>query len=100
MFSLSWFTGASAATKRRDEIKTSIISLREQLQLMRKREKLLETQIAAQTDIARKNATSNKSGKSRSSGLGLLHAVEVALHPAAHDGKGERSKYYKLTRSP
>ncbi|RPA83550.1 Snf7-domain-containing protein [Ascobolus immersus RN42] len=60
MFSLSWFTGGNTASKRKDETKKAIINLREQLEVMRKKEKLFETQIAAQTDIARKNATTNK----------------------------------------
>ncbi|KAL2843652.1 Snf7-domain-containing protein [Aspergillus pseudoustus] len=58
MFS-SWFGGA-AAQKRKDAPKNAILMLREQLNMLRKREKHLETQVLEQEAVAKKNVTSNK----------------------------------------
>ncbi|GAM39037.1 SNF7 family protein [Talaromyces pinophilus] len=55
----SWFGGQSAQ-KRRDAPKEAILRLREQLDMLQKREKHLENQISEQEAIARKNVTSNK----------------------------------------
>ncbi|KAF5016054.1 hypothetical protein F66182_12394 [Fusarium sp. NRRL 66182] len=55
----SWFGGQSAQ-KRRDAPKEAILGLREQLDMLQKREKHLENQIAEQEAIARKNVTTNK----------------------------------------
>lgn len=54
-----WFGGA-AAQKKKDAPKNAIIGLRSQLDMLTKREKHLQNQIDEQTDIARKNASSNK----------------------------------------
>lgn len=59
----SWFGGQSAQ-KRRDAPKEAILRLREQLDMLQKREKHLENQIAEQEAIAKKNVTSNKNGLS------------------------------------
>lgn len=58
---LSWF-GGSAAQKRKDAPKNAILMLREQLDMLQKREKHLETQMDEQEAIAKKNVTANKNG--------------------------------------
>ncbi|KAJ5172139.1 Snf7 [Penicillium capsulatum] len=55
----SWFGGA-AAQKRKDAPKNAILMLREQLDMLQKREKHLESQIAEQDAAARKHVNSNK----------------------------------------
>ncbi|KAL2223272.1 Snf7-domain-containing protein [Thermoascus aurantiacus ATCC 26904] len=55
----SWF-GGSAAQKRKDAPKNAILMLRGQLDMLQKREKHLENQMAEQDAIARKNITTNK----------------------------------------
>ena len=57
-----WFGGA-AAQKRRDAPKNAILMLRQQLDMLQKREKHLEAQMAEQDAIARKNVSTNKTGK-------------------------------------
>ncbi|KAL4780936.1 Snf7-domain-containing protein [Aspergillus varians] len=55
----SWFGGA-AAQKRKDAPKNAILLLREQLDMLQKRERHLENQMLEQEAIAKKNVTSNK----------------------------------------
>ncbi|KAJ5085386.1 hypothetical protein N7532_010157 [Penicillium argentinense] len=55
----SWFGGA-AAQKRKDAPKEAILLLREQLDMLQKREKHLENQIGEQDTAARKYVNSNK----------------------------------------
>jgi charged multivesicular body protein 4 len=55
----SWFGGQSAQ-KRKEAPKEAILGLRGQLEMLQKRQTHLETQIADQESIARKNVTSNK----------------------------------------
>ena len=57
-----WFGGA-AAQKRRDAPKNAILMLRQQLDMLQKRERHLESQMAEQDAIARKNVATNKTGK-------------------------------------
>jgi hypothetical protein len=57
-----WFGGA-AAQKRKDAPKNAILMLRQQLDMLQKRERHLETQMAEQDAVARKNVTTNKTGK-------------------------------------
>jgi charged multivesicular body protein 4 len=57
----SWFGGA-AAQKRKDAPKNAILQLREQLDMLQKRERHLETQISEQEAMARKNVNSDKNG--------------------------------------
>lgn len=57
----SWFGGA-AAQKRKDAPKNAILLLREQLDMLQKREKYLENQIAEQDAAARKFVNTNKNG--------------------------------------
>ncbi len=57
-----WFGGQSAQ-KRKDTPKNAILMLRSQLEMLQKRERHLENQMAEQDAIARKNVTTNKNGK-------------------------------------
>lgn len=57
----SWFGGQSTQ-KRRDAPKEAILKLREQLDMLQKREKHLESQISEQEGIAKKFVTTNKNG--------------------------------------
>lgn len=59
----SWFGGA-AAQKRKDAPKNAILLLREQLDMLQKREKHLETLVSEQDSIARKNVNTDKNGMS------------------------------------
>ncbi|KAL8301779.1 hypothetical protein RB597_002272 [Gaeumannomyces tritici] len=54
-----WF-GGGAAQKRKETPKNAILGLRSQLDMLQKRQKHLETQIAEQDGIARKNVSTNK----------------------------------------
>ncbi|OJD10999.1 vacuolar-sorting protein snf7 [Emergomyces pasteurianus Ep9510] len=55
----SWFGGGSAQ-QRKDAPKNAILSLRQQLDMLQKRERHLETQMAEQDAIARKHVATNK----------------------------------------
>lgn len=57
----SWFGGA-AAQKRKDAPKNAILMLREQLDMLQKRERHLENQMEEQEAIAKKNVAANKTG--------------------------------------
>lgn len=59
----SWFSGG-AAQKRKDAPKNAILTLRQQLNMLQKREKHLENQMAEQDAVARKNISTNKTGMS------------------------------------
>ncbi|KAL4947333.1 Snf7-domain-containing protein [Aspergillus filifer] len=56
----SWFGGGAAAQKRKDAPKNAILLLREQLEMLQKREKHLENQMNEQEAVAKKNVTTNK----------------------------------------
>ena len=56
-----WF-GGSSAQQRKDAPKKAIVQLRSQLDMLQKREKHLENQMAEQDAIARKHVSSNKTG--------------------------------------
>jgi len=56
-----WFGGTSAQ-QRRDVPKNAILALRQQLDMLQKRERHLETQMAEQDAVARKNVAANKTG--------------------------------------
>ena len=58
-----WFGGGNAQ-QRKDAPKKAILQLRTQLDMLQKREKHLENQMAEQDAIARKNVSSNKTGMS------------------------------------
>lgn len=69
----SWFGGASAAQKRKDAPKNAILLLREQLDMLQKREKHLENQMAEQDAVARKNVSTNKNGMALTMRIVRLH---------------------------
>ncbi|KAI1752507.1 hypothetical protein F4782DRAFT_118746 [Xylaria castorea] len=54
-----WF-GSGVANKQEDPPKNAILGLRSQLEILRKREKYLTTQVEEQDIIARKNGSINK----------------------------------------
>jgi len=54
-----WLFGGAAA-KRKDTPKNAILALRSQLEMLQKREKHLQNQIAEQDALARKNVNTNK----------------------------------------
>ncbi|EFQ97593.1 vacuolar-sorting protein snf7 [Nannizzia gypsea CBS 118893] len=54
------FFGGASAQKKKDIPKNAILSLREQLEMLQKREKHLQNQMDEQDAIARKNVTTNK----------------------------------------
>lgn len=56
-----WFGGAGAQ-KRKDAPKNAILMLRQQLDMLQKRERHLDGQMAEQDAIARKNISTNKTG--------------------------------------
>lgn len=58
----SWFGGA-AAQKRKDAPKNAILMLREQLDMLQKREKHLQNQMEEQEAVAKKNIAANKTGE-------------------------------------
>lgn len=59
---LSSWIGGSGGQKRKDAPKKAILDLRQQLDMLQKRERHLENQMAKQQEIARENALSNKTG--------------------------------------
>ncbi|KAF3394517.1 Vacuolar-sorting protein snf7 [Penicillium rolfsii] len=72
----SWFGGA-AAQKRKDAPKEAILGLRRQLDMLQKREKHLENQIAEQDAAARKHVATNKNAAKAA--LRRKHAHEKTL---------------------
>ena len=58
-----WFGGSGSAQARKEAPKKAILALRQQLDMLQKREKHLENQMAEQDAIARKNVSTNKTGK-------------------------------------
>lgn len=61
MWGTSWF-GGSGGQKRKDAPKKAILDLRQQLDMLQKRERHLENQMAKQEEIARENISTNKTG--------------------------------------
>lgn len=61
MWGTSWF-GGSGGQKRKDAPKKAILDLRQQLDMLQKRERHLENQMAKQDEIARDNISTNKTG--------------------------------------
>jgi len=58
---LGWFGGGAA---KKDAPKKAILGLRSQLEMLNKREKHLQNQMAEQDGLARKHLSTNKPGKS------------------------------------
>lgn len=59
----SWF-GGSGGQKRKDAPKKAILDLRQQLDMLQKRERYLENQMAKQDEIAKESVSTNKTGMS------------------------------------
>jgi hypothetical protein len=59
MWGGSWFGGSSGAQQRKDAPKKAILDLRQQLDMLQKREKHLENQMVEQENIAKKNLQAN-----------------------------------------
>lgn len=57
----AWF-GGNGGQQRKDAPKKAILALRQQLDMLQKRERHLENQMAKQDEIARENVTTNKIG--------------------------------------
>jgi charged multivesicular body protein 4 len=64
MASFFSYFGGGAAAKRNNASKEAIVKLRQQLEMLRKREIHTEKQMLEQDAIARKNVTTNKTGTS------------------------------------
>ena len=64
MWGTSWFGGSGGAQKRKDAPKKAILDLRQQLDMLQKREKHLENQMAEQEKIAKMNVSTNKTSGS------------------------------------
>lgn len=73
MWATSWFGGGSAQ-KRKDAPKKAILDLRQQLDMLQKRERHLENQMAKQDEIAKANVTTNKTGMCSRVAHGEFHA--------------------------
>lgn len=58
----AWF-GGNGGQKRKDAPKKAILDLRQQLDMLQKRERHLENQMAKQDEIAREHVTTNKTGR-------------------------------------
>ena len=63
MWSTSWFGGQGNAQNRRDAPKKAILDLRQQLDMLQKRERHLMNQMDKQDEVARENVSTNKTGK-------------------------------------
>lgn len=66
MWGASWF-GGSGGQKRKDAPKKAILDLRQQLDMLQKRERHLENQMAKQDEIAKESVSTNKTGKVQTS---------------------------------
>ena len=60
----AWFggNGSAGGQKRKDAPKKAILDLRQQLEMLQKREKHLMNQMDKQDEIARENVSTNKTG--------------------------------------
>ena len=60
----TWFGGNNGgAQQRKDAPKKAILDLRQQLEMLQKRERHLQSQMDKQDEVARENVTKNKTGK-------------------------------------
>ena len=81
----AWF-GGNGGQKRKDAPKKAILDLRQQLDMLQKRERHLENQMAKQDEIARENVTTNKTGMRVARILGI---VENHTRTEKQRGKNE-----------
>ena len=68
----TWF-GGSGAQKRKDAPKKAILDLRQQLDMLQKRERHLENQMAKEDEKARESVTTNKTGRPARLALNTPH---------------------------
>ena len=73
----TWFGGQGTGQKRKDAPKKAILDLRQQLDMLQKRERHLMNQMDKQDEIARENVSTNKTG-------------EQTLHPTSPEACLER----------
>ena len=57
----AWF-GGNNAQQRKDAPKKAILDLRQQLEMLQKRERHLQSQMDKQDEVARQNVSTNKAG--------------------------------------
>lgn len=76
----TWF-GGNSAQRRKDAPKKAILDLRQQLDMLQKRERHLENQMANEDKKARDNVSSNKTGR--------LLLVSFFYFPGKGDGNGD-----------
>lgn len=79
-----WFGGGGAAAKQ-NAPKNAIINLRQQLDLLSKRERHLEQQIEEHDAVARKNVTTNKNGENHRSLPRKLAGAIWSLNSRSHE---------------
>ena len=87
MWATSWF-GGGGAQKRKDAPKKAILDLRQQLEMLQKRERHLENQMAKQDEIAKANVTTNKTGRFSPAALG---EVDTPIMGREREWRGSRS---------
>ena len=74
-----WLGGGNSAQTRKDAPKKAILDLRQQLEMLQKRERHLQNQIDNQEAEARKNVSSNKNGMNTQGGFGCAHLRSPAV---------------------
>lgn len=62
MWGTTWFGGQGTGQKRKDAPKKAILDLRQQLDMLQKRERHLMNQMDKQDEVARENVSTNKTG--------------------------------------
>ncbi len=82
----TWF-GGNSAQRRKDAPKKAILDLRQQLDMLQKRERHLENQMANEDKKARDNVSSNKTGR-------FGFAVSFDRRRERRCGLGGRRKYF------
>lgn len=75
-----WFGGATAASKKKDVTKDAILKLRQQLEMLQKKEKHLEQLVGEQDSIARKLVQTNKNGLCCLFPPAFLGCLKMSLH--------------------
>jgi hypothetical protein len=91
----NWFAGRSGA-RRSDAPKKAILGLREQLEMLSKREKHLESQINDQDALARKHVSGNKTGEYRPVHVCIATtSLKMLTHYSAAKAALRRKKQYE-----
>src|SRR5579862_8672077 len=97
MWSTLFGGGAAANKKKQDEAKNSIVKLREQVNMLEKKETHLQKQIDDLTATAKRNVTTNKKGTDPPYPLGPHSSGVVLFGDTIHRGFGETPLDYLLT---